>query len=71
MPTIEKVIITITKVDDDNAMVRITTDPLVSPEEMDENDDNPAVELGAQVWSYIQSLFEENIQEFTEGNTLQ
>lgn len=53
---INKVIITIENIDDENASVRLTTDPM--PEEMDEIEDTPAVLLGSAVWEVVTDYLE-------------
>lgn len=68
---INSVIITITNVDEENAIVRITTDPVLSEKEFEDVEDCPASELGSQVWQFIQHIFEDQDLDFTEGSVLQ
>lgn len=68
---IEQVIITITNLNDNDAAVRITTDPQISENDFEELDDSPAAVLGSEIWAVIQEIFNDNMPMAVEGNTLQ
>jgi len=53
---INKVMITIENVDEENASVHLSTDPV--PDEQDEIEDTPAVVLGSAVWDVVQEFLE-------------
>jgi hypothetical protein len=54
---IDKVIFTITNIDEDNAGVKISTEPDL-PDDFDELDETPAYLLGAALWEYLQEYFD-------------
>lgn len=51
---IDEIIITIRNVDEESASVQFTTNPPV--DNPDDIEDNPASDLGANIWTYIQYL---------------
>jgi hypothetical protein len=53
---IDKVSIIIENVDEENASVRLVTDPIPAVDE--EIEDTPAVVLGSQVWDLVQQFLE-------------
>jgi len=53
---IDKVSIIIENVDEENASVRLVTEPV--PLSNDEIEDSPAVNLGSQVWDLVQQFLE-------------
>jgi len=53
---IDKVSIIIENVDEENASVRLVTDPVPGMDE--EIEDTPAVVLGSQVWDLVQQFLE-------------
>lgn len=54
---IDKVIFTITNIDDENAGVKISTEPDL-PDDFDDLEETPAYTLGAAVWEYLQDVFD-------------
>ena len=67
---INKVTITIENVDEENAKVHLTTDPV--PNEDEEIEDTPAVLLGSAIWEVVQEfLVEETFSNETMRGTLQ
>lgn len=54
---IEKVVFTITNIDDENAGVKVETDPPL-PDDFDNIEPTPAYELGAAMWEQLQIIFE-------------
>lgn len=53
---IDKVVITIQNIDEENASVRLSTDP--TPGEDEEIEDTPAVLLGSAVWDMVTEFLE-------------
>ena len=54
---INKVTITIENIDEENASVRLSTDPV--PGENEELEDTPALALGSAVWDVVQDFLED------------
>lgn len=63
---INKVSIVIENVDEENASIRLVTDPV--PEEDDEIEDTPAVVMGSYVWAALQEVIGD--EHFVEDNTV-
>jgi hypothetical protein len=66
---IEKVSIVIESIDEENASVKLVTDPI--PSEGEEIEDSPAVNLGATLWDLVQQFLEYDNEVTMEGRTLQ
>ena len=62
---ITKVSIIVENVDEENASVRLVTDPI--PSEDDEIEDTPAVLLGSMIWEAVQEAIEYNGMEQESG----
>jgi hypothetical protein len=54
---INKVVFTITNIDEENAGVKVETDPPL-PDDFDNLESTPAYELGTAMWEQLQSIFE-------------
>lgn len=65
---INKVSIIIENVDEENASVKLVTDPV--PEEHEEIEDTPAVLLGSGIWEVVQEYLQMD-EEMSGGVTLQ
>jgi len=65
---ITKVSIVIENLDDENASIKLITDPV--PSEEDEIEDTPAVLLGSDLWDCIQEYLQNEVDE-GKGVTLQ
>jgi len=58
---INKVSIIIENIDEENASVKLVTDPI--PEENEEIEDTPAVLLGSGIWDVVQEYLQMEIEE--------
>jgi hypothetical protein len=54
---VEKVVITITNLDDENAGIRVETFPDL-PEEFEDLEDSPAYNMGVAVWDFISDMYD-------------